>query len=253
MTTRLQLIEGTYNFRDLGGFRAAGGTTRHGVFYRSDALHRLSPRSHEQLTGLGITRVIDLRDNTERGRLPDSLPEGSALLPHPIFEDARAHISAELDVVVLTEIIYRTHGRNVARAVSMLAAEIPADDAPAESASTGATVFHCTAGKDRTGAVAAIALLAVGVDRDEVVDDYAESERHLTGEWLDAQLDVLRGQGIAVTPVVEELIGGSPARAIEAALVGIERDYGSARDYLIAHGAEAAALERLETRLVSTV
>lgn len=248
MSERLRHIEGTVNFRDLGGFTADGGTTRSDVLFRSDALHRLSDLGRDQLGELGVIRVIDLRDDTERGRAPDLLPETAALVAHPIFPDAHAHVSRSLDVISLTQLIYQQHGDTLAAAVAMIA-DGPGDDGAGTGTSVG-TVIHCTAGKDRTGAVAALTLLAVGVHRDEVVADYASSERYLSGEWAEQHIEALRGMGMEVTPAVRQLIGGTPVAAIEQALAGIERGWGSARDYLLAQGFPESGFERLHARLV---
>jgi protein-tyrosine phosphatase len=140
----------------------------------------------------------------------------------------------------LTELIYLEHGDTLAAAVTMLA-----------EPGAGATLFHCTAGKDRTGAVAALALLAVGVDRDDVMHDYAVSETHLSGEWYESHIQVLRGLDIEVTPLIEQLVGRTPIEAIDRALAEVERRHGSTRDYLRANGVADDALERLHALLVA--
>ncbi|MBK0418928.1 tyrosine-protein phosphatase [Leucobacter sp. CSA1] len=249
MTTRLLPVEGTYNFRDLGGYEADGGATRTGVFFRSDALHGLSDRGRQQVTDLRVHRVIDLRDDDEQRLAPDALPAASALIPHPIFPSAREHIRRRLGVVEVTELLYSRYASTITAAVALLAEEEPAGEGEAFGIAS-ATVFHCTAGKDRTGAVAALTLLAVGVSREDVVADYAESERHLAGAWLDGYLETLRGRGREITDDLRQLVGTTPVAAIEAALAGIEREYGSARDYLLANGMDEATLERLNVRLV---
>ncbi|RGE17632.1 tyrosine-protein phosphatase [Leucobacter sp. wl10] len=243
MTDRLIAIEGTYNFRDLGGYRADGGTIRSGALFRSDALHRIGDRGRAQLSDLGVARVVDLRDERERAHLPDMLPEGASLVASPIFPDAAVHVVEKLDIVALTELIYLQHSDTLSASVALLAD----DDDPAGSV---ATVFHCTAGKDRTGAVAALTLLSAGVDRDDVVGDYAASAEHLRDVWLVQRLEDMRRAGVEITPMLEGLVGSTPIAAIEGALSGIERRYGSVRDYLLANGLSEAQLERLHDRLV---
>src|SRR5438034_394341 len=76
-------------------------------------------------------------------------------------------------------------------------------------------VVHCTAGKDRTGIVVALALLAVGVDRETVVSDYALTEANLQGPWLEGMLELVRGYGVEVTPDLRIILGGSPREALE--------------------------------------
>lgn len=240
MTSAPLPVDGTYNLRDLGGFRADGGSTRPGTLFRSDALAQLSPLGRQQFADLGVVRVVDLRDERERLRSPDILPDTAALVAHPIFPSAEAHIGRRLDIFSLTELIYLEHGDTLAAAVTMLA----------EPGAGGATLFHCTAGKDRTGAVAALALLAVGVDRDDVMHDYAASEAHLSGEWFETHIRLLRGLDIEVTPLVEQLVGRTPIEAIDRALAAVERLHGSSRDYLRANGVADDALERLHALLV---
>ena len=66
-------VPGTYNFRDVGGLPAAGGTVRDGVLFRSDGLHRLGEAGRAELRQLGVGIVIDLRDENEARFMPDDL------------------------------------------------------------------------------------------------------------------------------------------------------------------------------------
>ena len=98
-------IEGTYNFRDLGGLRAGDRHTRSGLLFRADSLARLAAPGQAQLQELGVTRVVDLRDDVERQAMPDALPAGIELVAHPIFPSAHAHVDRQLDIYSLTELI----------------------------------------------------------------------------------------------------------------------------------------------------
>ncbi|MBC9926544.1 MULTISPECIES: tyrosine-protein phosphatase [unclassified Leucobacter] len=242
MTTRERLIpiDGTANFRDLGGYRADGGWTNWGALFRSDGLHRVSEAGQSALVDLGVKRVIDLRDAAELEMSPDAEILGAEAIHHPIFASAREHVAAELGIMELTEVIYLSHGDTLTAAVRLLADDV-----------SGATLFHCTAGKDRTGAVAALTLTAVGVDRDDVLADYEVTAANLAGPWLDAHLELLRSFGVTLTPKILELVGDSPAPALERALDQVESRFGSVRDYLFEHGLTEAELARLHARLVS--
>lgn len=228
-------IEGTYNFRDLGGLRAGDRHTRAGLLFRSDSLAKLEAAGQTQLRELGVTRVIDLRDDVERRMMPDALPPGVDLVAHPIFPSASAHVDRQLDIFSLTELIYGEYADTLAAGVTMLA-------------TSGPTVFHCTAGKDRTGAIAALTLLALGVDRDDVLTNYEESEANLSGPWLDEHIATLRGHGVRVTPLVEQLVGASPAAALDQALSRVVEARGGALGYLRAAGVTEATLERINER-----
>lgn len=232
-------IEGTSNFRDLGGLRAGDRRTRAGVLFRSDSLAHLGPTGQAQLAGLGVTRVIDLRDDREREMHPDALPTGVELLAHPIFPSASAHVARQLDIYSLTALIYLEHGDTLASGITLLT-------------QGGPTVFHCTAGKDRTGAIAALTLLALGVDRDDVLTNYEASEAHLSGMWLDTHIAALRGYGVDVTPAIEQLVGASPAAALDRALTSVVEAQGGVRDYLRAAGVTDATLETLEAQFTQS-
>lgn len=188
---------------------------------------------------LQIGNVIDLRDDLERTKAPDLLPSGAKLTEHPIFPSALSHINRNLDIQGLTELIFFEHAAPLASAVEILAT----DAVP--------TLVHCTAGKDRTGAVIAMALSAVGVDRDDILDDYEQTQVNLAGEWLDRHLEGLHSLKIDITPEIVGLVSSSPLPVMDRALKMIEHEYGSVIDYLRVNGLSASSIESLHTRLVS--
>lgn len=231
--------EGTYNLRDVGGYRADGGAVKWRTIFRSDALHRLTASGKRTIVDLGVGRVIDLRDRREITAFPDTLPESIEYVHHPIFPSAHENVLRGLNVDRLTELIYLEHADTLAQAISHMARH----EAP--------TIVHCTAGKDRTGAVITLTLASIGVDRDDILEDYAVTEEYLRGEWTDHHLDALRRRGIDITDELLSLIAHSPLPTIDRALTTVEREYGSVHDYLRTHGVSEATLEELNTRFVS--
>ena len=163
-------VPGTYNFRDVGGLPAAGGTVRDGVLFRSDGLHRLGEAGRDELRRLGVGIVIDLRDENEARYMPDDLDGLDVeVLSLPVFEGSGASQGeGGISLDALYERIVTQHASVVVSALREIA-----------SAGDRSVVVHCTAGKDRTGIVVALALLAVGVYRDAVVADYALSLIHI--------------------------------------------------------------------------
>lgn len=234
-------IEGTYNFRDVGGYPVDGGTTRRGKLFRADALGRLSPSGREALRELGIRIVIDLRDDFEVAALPDALDGLDVEVLHlPVFEGSGASASTVgATIVHLYDKIVFQHTDVIVRALR-------------EIADTGEepVVVHCTAGKDRTGIVVALALLAVGVDRETVVSDYAVTEDNLRGPWLEGMLELVRGYGVEVTPDLRIILGGSPREALETTIDRIEQRAGSVRQYLLDAGLDELELAKLRSVLV---
>jgi protein-tyrosine phosphatase len=169
-------LEGTPNFRDLGGLATVDGRfTRHGVLFRSSALEELSPRDVRLLIDeLGLRTVIDLRSADDREtaqplldtsvryvNLPITRGGPTTSLERPMGADGRVDMPG----------IYRMYIEVSAPSITAIIVELTSGATPA--------LFHCAAGKDRTGVVAAIILSAVGVTRDAVIADFMETERVL--------------------------------------------------------------------------
>lgn len=234
-------ITGTYNFRDVGGYPVPGGATRSGKLYRSDGLARLGDAGKAELSDLGVRVVIDLRDDFEANAMPDDLDGlDVTVMRLPVFEGSgasQATIGATL--VDLYKKILLQHGDVVVTALR-------------EIADTGddAVVVHCTAGKDRTGIVVALALLAAGVDRSTVVADYARTQANLDGEWLESMLALVSRHGVEVTPELRVIMGGSPPEALESVLDLLDSRYGGVREYLLQAGLDEIELAKLRSVMV---
>ncbi|MEV7693654.1 tyrosine-protein phosphatase [Microbacterium sp. NPDC089189] len=276
MTTRGKIdVPGTYNFRDLGGLPlTAGGETAAGVLYRSDALHALTPEGEAIFADLPIGVVVDFRTAAERDTARDRLPHGRHIadLHLPLLEGAMSHLVEEaLKARVLGDHTAAGRAAEAAMAnlptlgelyVSMLehgAASFArvarlvvsgAEDAASPGAGADAVLFHCTAGKDRTGVCAAVLLDAVGVERSAIVADYASSEENLRGPWLARMTGMVQGLGVEVTPGLAELIGGTPPAAIEQALAWLD-DRGGSAAYLASGGFGDLELAALRARLTA--
>lgn len=240
-------VPGTFNFRDVGGLAARGGTVREGVLFRSDGLHRLGEAGKQRLRELGVGIVIDLRDERESQAMPDDLDGLDVeVLRLPVFEGSGASQGAAgISLVALYERIVTLHASIVIDAIREISTAGMHPDGEQ------AVVVHCTAGKDRTGIVVALALLAVGVDRELVIADYEQTEQNLAGEWLEGMVAMVARYGVPDTPELRALMGGSPREAIESAIELVERDHGSVRDYLLASGLTLDELATLENRLVA--
>jgi len=231
LVTRLD-IPGTHNFREV-----APGAIRPAVFYRADALHRLTRAGRTALADLGVRTVVDLRSDFDRriaGR--DRLRgTGAELKRFPIH-------GGSLDPsVVEIRAVYRS---------------IVADNGPAIASSVravadsdGAVVVHCTAGKDRTGLVVAFCLLALDVDPDVVVADYALTQGNLEGEWTERMLRKVRRFRVPLNDRLVEVLAHSPEPVLRETLAWVDDEYGSALGYLDSIGIDDAVVTRLRERL----
>ncbi len=179
--SRLLALDGATNFRDLGGYETAcGRRVRRGRLFRSDGLHRLSRADHEALTALGVKEALDLRYGPERAGEPACLPATVASVHIGLAEAPGASLletlnlggvtSAEAAQQWLTE-SYAGYPNVYAPACGAILARLVAEAAPP-------LLFHCTAGKDRTGFAAAVVLEALGVPRGTIMEDYLLTNRH---------------------------------------------------------------------------
>jgi protein-tyrosine phosphatase len=259
-------LPGTVNFRDLGGLPTAGEPTPYGVMFRSDALHTLTPAGEAELAASPIGVIVDFRTPIERDLAPDRRPAARRIrdVHLPLLEGAMSHIVGEaLEARALGD-----HSA-LGRAAEAAMANLPTlGDMYAQMLDHGASPFaevarmialpddpdhpgvliHCTAGKDRTGVCTAVILDAVGVERPAIVADYTATQQNLSGAWFDAMTHSIERFGVTVTPPLAELIGGSPADAIEQALAWVDQRGGSAA-YLQSGGLADAELAGLRARL----
>jgi protein-tyrosine phosphatase len=239
-------LSGTYNIRDLGGYAAGTATTQWRRVLRADALHRLDEAGVAALVLAGVRMVIDLRhaDELESAPNPFSTHEEVRYLNVSLFDgltppprDGLDENGHQFDLLLEFYKLALAERQGAIRDVLGAIADAP----------EGAVLFHCTAGKDRTGITAALLLALSGVDADAIVADYA-----LTGEMI--------------APMLEELIEGARARGadIEAfkpllasnpetmrrLLDHIDDRYGSISAYLATVGLDAETQTRLQRRLL---
>ena len=178
---RLIALEGATNFRDLGGYEALDGRrVRWRRLFRADGLHALTPSDRRTLAGLGIEQALDLRYGPERAGEPARLPESVASVHIGLADKPAKSLletlkvggvpSAEVARTWLRE-SYAGYPDKYAPACRAILSRLIAEGAPP-------LLFHCTAGKDRTGFAAAVVLEALGVPRETVMEDYLLTNRH---------------------------------------------------------------------------
>lgn len=235
-------LAGAHNFRDLGGYPTRDGRrTRWGRLFRSDALSALTVADVAALRALGLAAVLDLRSPSEverdgRGPLGDE-PLAYANLPLiPEVERREPEPEGtEPDVAALYLEVLEVGGEAAARALNLI------------SDAGGPLVFHCTAGKDRTGVLAAVVLGCLGVTPEAIVADYVA-----TSERMPLVLEALRRN-----PAYRSGIDRAPAARLAALpetmrrfLSALDERFGGPREWARAAGVSAAALDRLERGLL---
>ena len=247
MTERWIELVGACNVRDLGGLPLRdGGVTRSGVILRADALDGLGPEDVVTLADtFGLRHIIDLRSEGER------LERGRGLLGE------RTVTYTEVEVVPSDLLGARQSAREERYAAGDPPDVIMAEGyihllelgGPAFAKSVNALVtrggtpalFHCSAGKDRTGVLAALLLDLAGVEHDAIVVDYA-----LTSERIDAVFGRLRGAEwfAKLAEEVPAFVFGAQASTMEKFLAALTERWGDAAGYLQSAGVGRDTIDR---------
>lgn len=255
ITERSPQISTAPNLRDAGGYRTSDGHwVRMGALYRSDQLDRLSDADLARLAALDIGAVADLRTSSERQREPDRIPSGSEHIILDVAADASGSLGGDMRQAM--GMIASGKGAEM-----LTAANRDFVNLPAARAAYGALIrrianddkpvlYHCTAGKDRTGWASAIILTLLGVPREIVLQDYLASNAYLA-EKNKATLLKLKDSGAALNPEALEPVLGVRASYIAAAFDEVAMRYGSMEAYARnGLGIDGATLNRLRSRLI---
>ncbi len=241
-------LQGVCNFRDLGGLKSADGRTiRSGRIFRSDELSRLSDADLLTLRSLPLLTIVDLRIEWEINRRPDRTPVSlhnriTCSMDTPAFMSAFAgrsggsldgvdpkirNLLGDTDAKISTlstdqtrdammemyeNLVVEPHCLEVYRRIFTLLLEEHGTP----------LLFHCMAGKDRTGMVAALILFALGVDEETILEDYLLSN---------VVVDKKYATQIALCPSLRSLFETRP-EYLQAALAKIRSDSGSVDRFL---------------------
>lgn len=167
----------TANFRDLGGIKTKDGRfIKWGKFYRSDAMASLTDEELERYAALNVAKVFDMRSSNEVEQAPNRLPKGVQNIHVPVFDEMQSSMFAGIEQKMkngtLTEDeaaeLLREGNRQFAGAYAEKFKNVLQQMLSTEEA----VVFHCSAGKDRTGFMSALILSALNVDRETIYDEY---------------------------------------------------------------------------------
>jgi protein-tyrosine phosphatase len=240
-------LANSFNFRDVGGLRTRGGhTVRTGMVFRADGLNRLDDADVAALSPIGLRTVIDLRTVPERddhGVAPSTI--GADLVHLPVIEELwgadGAHDVDPIEYLVerYLEMTEGVGATAIAGVLRLLAAGEP-EACPA--------VFHCSAGKDRTGVVAAVLLSTLGVDDELIAEDYHHTAPAMARmvEWIRLRhpdaVDTMADQ--------PEVFLACPPEAMSTFLSTMEERHGTIVDFVRTIGVSDDDIDSLRARLV---
>ena len=235
---------GITNFRDIGGYQCQpAGSVRCGLVFRSEALHGLLKEDHDLYIQLGVRQVWDLRNDEERTERPNPMESVQLNILSRPSDAPPATAPPSVDGEEILATMYKGVLEHSARQIGTLFTGLVAEGGlPA--------VFHCHAGKDRTGVLAALLLAALGVSRDDILDDY-----ELTGVYrLRSQQDSTYARLLeaGLSPEAAAGVLTSPRWAMASMLDHLDEHYGGIDAFLTGPaGMEKEDLSALRQLLVS--
>ncbi len=234
-------ISGIVNFRDLGGHATPDGPVRHGRVFRSDSLAHVNASDVEHLIEQrGVRTVVDLRGATEVDAYPNHpMRDAGATIHHvPLIDPAKREQSGfeweTMTLVDLYRFILMSAGPQFVEVMQVIAE--PANHP---------VVFHCAAGKDRAGLIAATVLGLLRVDDEEIVADYAQTSAALDELRARAQR---RAEGTGRPPADRFMT--ADAETMREALAWLRAEHGGFEPYLLSHGLTAGEVELLRASLI---
>lgn len=225
---RILALDGPRNFRDIGGYKNDKGQhVKWNKIYRSDSLSFLSDEDEQKLADRRITVDIDLRSKYEQNAAPDRRWPNVRYVDAHIYSENRKENKGDNKLYrfihhipdmgdnylgeIYQQVLLNTHSQHMFAKIFAELIELPEEDA---------LVYHCSAGKDRTGMTSALILTALGVDDDTIAQDYLLTNElynfALAKQYPDdnqiakmvSKMNLTKGEGPAIRGITETIRAG---------------------------------------------
>jgi protein-tyrosine phosphatase len=231
-------IKKVYNFRAVGNIKNIDGRTlKEGKFYRSGHLNKLKKKSFDELEKLGIKEIIDLRNSKEIAQKPDHLPGNIIYKNYSAFEDEGDQLDQAKKLVLKGKVdgsdadkrmleFYKDYVTENPEIIKKIINEILESDQP--------ILYHCTAGKDRTGITTALILTILKFDKETIYNDYLLSNNYRK-KLVDKRLNLANNLHFLYPKMdinVLEKLSWVEADYLDAAFNEINKKYGSVDNYI---------------------
>ena len=235
-------LEGQKNFRDFGGIISQNGkSVKWGRIFRSGELNNLTDADVQYIGSINIDKLVDFRYNSEIEEAPDNIPEGIETINIPIEQTVFNHNMIASWLIMNDSLVFDT----LLVAVNKQLVRDFQDEYSDffDLLETGeSNLFHCTAGKDRTGLATVLFLSALDVDKETIIEDYMSSNSYNT-EMIEQTIEYVNSQGLngeLLRPILEVRL-----KYIEAAYDVIDNEYGGMANYLNLLGVDTEKLKSL--------
>lgn len=229
-TKREIKLQGAINFRDVGGYPTREGKqVKWGKIYRSAALNKLTDADIQKLQSLSLARVADFRGPYEVSAAPDKLPACATRISLPAGSE---HVGDSNYMKNMAQQM-----RNDSFIIQFYSGIAPFRERYRPLFNElltlhkdSALLFHCTAGKDRTGIAAALVLYALGVDEKIIMQDYEATNYYRAAENEKAITGIMKGYGI--NEAAARNMMAAKQDYLQATFTAIKHQYGSIDNYL---------------------
>ena len=235
-------LENAYNIRELGGYTALNNkNTEYHRFLRADDTSKLSDSDVNFLIDYGVRTVIDLRSDKEANDEPDRLVDISEInyvrIPYlgKDLTDVRTLDKSELSKGLAAMYIGILESKELTKEIFESIAK-----------SNGCVMFHCTAGKDRTGVLAMLLLALAGVSKEDCVKDYEKTYKYLT-----EKPGYLMMVEQAKKYNMDHMLYSKP-EDIAACIDYLYSTYGTAKNYLLSCGVTEVDIDRIINKILSS-
>lgn len=245
---RVIALQGAWNVRSFAGLQGSRGPIPANAFIRTADLGRLTAADRDSLAAIGVSLDIDLRTADEQHQSPDLLARDDRFDYQRIslMGTEKMDISEMFmtfpDSLAEAYIQWLGHNRPQFKQVfQRIAAE-----------NEGTVLFHCTAGKDRTGIIAGLLLNLAGVADADIVHNYAISAHYLEGQPQDSAMKTQMMELIKQSPEIGRKMAGMAGTApenMEMFLFALQQQYGGAEGYLKSIGISSPEINQLKVRL----
>ncbi|MDF9825047.1 protein-tyrosine phosphatase [Breznakia sp. PF5-3] len=232
-------LENAKNVRELGGYPIRDNqSTKWHCFLRSDDISALSDYDVKYLKAYGLTSILDLRSDKEIKERPDTLMGDKDIVHKHVpfmiqgIGDVSEVDSVEVDFTMGSFYLGLLKHKEQVKTIMKTIADMP----------DGVMLFHCAAGKDRTGVVAMLLLGLVGVDRQDIITNYEQTFTNLRYKKGSHLFDEIEKDQMHFMYSLPEYM--------EPSLDYIEKTYGNVEQYLLSCNIEQQVLQKIKDRFI---